>query len=153
MWEGTDAMFYELIGILLTRGGVALSERHGPNASDDERNQREFRQIALLMRRLGAVWPQLFKSLAEESEILSTTLNRLRAPLSRAGVAVPAAVDECPDPLERYRLLARELERAVIALHEHHRDRWAAEALHELRRGLADAAEVQGRLVDLALAT
>ena len=50
--------------------------------------------------------------------------------------------------LARYRGLLRELDEIVILLHEHSRQPWAQDALRALRRGLADAADVQGRLVD-----
>jgi hypothetical protein len=56
------------------------------------------------------------------------------------------------DPLARYRGLLWALDELVILLHEHGQTPWAQEALRALRRGLADAAEVQGRLVDDMLA-
>lgn len=145
-------MFYELIGDLLTRGGDALTDRHSDRGSGDERTQREFRQIALLMRRVGAIWPSLFASLEQETDILSATLERVSGRLADAGLNWDRAVFSGSDPLQHYRYLLTELDRAVIALHEVHDQPWAAEALRDLRHGLAEAAEVQGELVDRALA-
>lgn len=146
------SMFYELIGDLLTHGGDALTDRHSDRGAGDERTQREFRQIALLMRRVGAIWPSLFASLEQETEILSATLDRVAAHLAQAGVGWEPTEPAGSDPLQHYRYLLTELDRMVIILHEAHDQPWAAEALRDLRHGLAEAADVQGELVDQALA-
>ena len=67
---------------------------------------------------------------------------------SRVTATEPGASGAVTDPLARYRGLLRELDEIVILLHEHSRQPWAQDALRALRRGLADAADVQGRLVD-----
>lgn len=144
-------MFYELIGIVLGRGGAALRDRHSEGVSGDERDQREFRQIALLLRRVAAIWPALFAALTEETAVLAATLADVNEALRGAGAAVKEP-QSGQDPLAQYRSLNRALEQAVVALHSRHDEPWASAALRRLRLGLAEAADIQGRLVDAALA-
>ncbi len=153
-------MFYESIGTQLGRAAEALTA-DDPSRALDERGQRERRQITTLLRRIGVIWPKLFRALDEESEILEAT-RRSAAETARAHGLIPdlaadAAADQPPsaglsDPLMRYRRLQCELDELVILLHEHGTEPWAQDAIGCLRRGLADAAEVQGRLVDEMLA-
>ena len=153
-------MFYESIGAQLVRAAEALTA-DDPSRALDERGQRERRQITTLLRRVGVIWPKLFRALDEESEILEAT-RRAAAEAVRAHRPIPdlpgeAAAEEpasagIADPLQRYRRLQCELDELVILLHEHGREPWAQDAIGRLRRGLADAAEVQGRLVDEMLA-
>jgi len=146
-------VFYESIGALLGQAAEALAA-DDPGRPLDERGQRERRQIIALLRRIGVIWPKLFRALDEESAILDATL-RSAAEAARAHRLVPAdeaASAGIADPLARYRRLLCELDELVILLHEHGGEPWAQDALRSLRRGLADAAEVQGRLVDDMLA-
>ena len=142
-------MFYESIGALLGQAGESLAA-DDPRLPVDERAQRERRQTTKLLRRIGAIWPQLFRALDEESAILEATLHTAAEALRAhrlAGTDGRASTGEA-DPLVRYRRLLCELDELVIQLHEHSQETWAQDALRSLRRGLADAAEVQGRLVD-----
>ncbi len=144
-------MFYESIGALLGRAAEAVAA-DDPSHLVDERGQRERRGTIKLLRRIGVIWPKLFQTLEEESAILEATL-RSAAEAARAHRLTPT--DEgtvSADPLERYRRLLYDLDELVILLHEHGQEPWAQDALRSLRRGLADAAEVQGTLVDDMLA-
>ena len=146
-------MFYELIGTLLGQAAVSLAS-DSPDRLGDERAQRERRQITALLRRIGAIWPDLFRALEEECSILEKTLRDTAEAARRSGLAASesAALSAGAEPLARYRALHCELDEWVIRLHERDHEPWAGEALRALRRGLADAAEVQGRLVDGMLA-
>ena len=142
-------MFYESIGAQLGRAAEALAA-DDPRRPVDERSQRERRRTIKMLQRIGVIWPQLFGALAEESAILEATV-RSTAEAARAHRLAPAderANAGITDPLVRYRRLHYELDELVILLHEHGEEPWAQDALRSLRRGLAEAAEVQGRLVD-----
>lgn len=150
-------MFYESIGPLL--GGAArVLATDDPSLPLDERGLRERRQALTLLRRIGVIWPSLFAALDEESEILDATL-RGAVSVARAHQLIPPQGEPKPsedvaseDPLERYRRLLFELDGLVVLLHEQGQEDWAQEAIRCLRRGLGDAEEVQGRLVDAMLA-
>ncbi|MCH2173926.1 hypothetical protein MK489_24360 [Myxococcota bacterium] len=146
-------MFYESIGSLLSQAAEVLKS-DDPDRPMDERGLRERRQITTLLRRIGAIWPELFQALSEESAVLEAALRRL-GEVAREYRLVPASDDVVMtpvDPLVRYRQLHQALDELVILFHEHGDEDWAQEALHDLRRGLAEAAEIQGRLVDGMLA-
>jgi hypothetical protein len=146
-------VFYESIGALLGGAAGAL-QSDDPGRPLDERGQRERRQVTVLLRRVGAVWPSLFRTLREESEILEKTRREAAdiVETHRLGSAEPPLSASIADPLLRYRKLLCEVDELVIVLHEHEGDAWARDALRSLRRGLAAAAEAQGRLVDAMLA-
>ncbi len=144
-------MFYEVIGSLLARASQSLATGDA-GRRDDERGQRAFRQLVTLLRRIGAIWPQLFAALDEESEILRETLAAGQAALREHGLQARTGGGELAGPLQRYAQLERDLDAVVIALHEHEDEPWALEALADIRRGLAAAVAVQGRLVDDMLA-
>ncbi len=144
-------MFYESIGASLGRVAETL-EADDPRRTVDERGQRERRATVKLLRRIGVIWPSLFQALDKETEILEATL---RSTAEALRPHRPVAADEpvlSAEPLARYRELLYELDQLVILLHEHSDEPWAQAALRSVRRGLADAAEVQGRLVDDMLA-
>jgi hypothetical protein len=109
------------------------------------------------LRRVGVIWPKLFGALDEESKILEATRSKA-AEAAREHGLIPEPTAKEPasagivDPLKRYRQLQCELDDLVILLHEHGRESWAQDAISALRRGLAEASEVQGRLVDEMLA-
>lgn len=141
-------MFYESIGELLGQAAAALADdSEGPM---DARDQRARRQVTTFVRRAALIWPKLFQSLAEETAILETSLRRAIEDARAHGLdpADERAERASTDPLTRYRELLCVLDEWVIRLHAHSSETWAEEALRSLRRGLADAAEVQGRLVD-----
>ena len=144
-------MFYELIGILLGDAAVSL-ESDRPEGIGDERAARERRQITALLRRVGAIWPDLFRAFDEECSILAEPLRVASEAVRANGLAVAESPLGDSDPLARYRELLVGLDELVILLHEQGHEAWAEDALRGLRRGLADAAEVQGRLVDGMLA-
>ena len=146
-------MFYESIGALLRQAAEALAS-DDPGRPLDERGRRERRQITALLRRIGVIWPALFRALDEECAILQATL-RSTAEAARAHRLTPVDGRDSAaiaDPLARYRRLLCELDELVILLHAHGQESWAQDALRAVRRGLADAAEIQGRLVDDMLA-
>ena len=146
-------MFYELIGRLLAQASVALTSDE-VGVAVDERAQRERRQITALLRRVAAIWPELFSALQEECRILEKTACDVAEAAAAHGLA-PAKSRSVPgvaEPLLRYTELQCELDEWVILLRTHDGQAWAQEALRTLREGLGDAAEVQGRLVDQMLA-
>jgi len=146
-------VFYELIGVLLGEAALSLqSDRRGE--IDDERAARERRQLTALLRRVSAIWPDLFRVFDEECSILGETL-RLASEAARAnGLAVAESTSGSAsrDPFARYRELLLGIDELVLLFHEQGHEAWAEDALRDLRRGLADAAEAQGRLVDGMLA-
>ena len=146
-------MFYELIGRLLAQASVALASDE-VGVAVDERAQRERRQITALLRRVAAIWPELFSALHEECRILEKTAGDVAEAAAAHGLspAKPRSAPEVAEPLLRYRELQCELDEWVILLRTHDGQAWAQEALRTLREGLGDAAEVQGRLVDQMLA-
>ena len=141
-------MFYEGIGKLL----AAASELLGAGDGDgDAKAQRAQRGIQVLLRRLGAVWPSVFSALARELEVYERVVARGRATLAEQGFELHAEV-QAASPVERYAQLQRELDALVVALHEQRGAAWARPALHEVRKGMAEAAAVQGELVEAMLA-
>ena len=161
-------MFYEAIGAQLGRAAESLAA-DDPSLPMDERARRERRQTIKLLRRIGAIWPQLFLALDEESAILEATLrsaseaarsNHLPMRDDKHDDSIDGHDDDketdggvgIADPRARYRGLLLELDALVIRLHERGHEPWAQDALRSLRRGLSDAAQVQGRLVDDMLA-
>ena len=145
-------MFYDALGSLLGQAGAAMDSPSGDAMPADGRTQRESRQIALLLRRTRAIWPSLFASLARETEILRLGLEEANALLTARGLAACRA-DADADPLLTYRRISRALDHAVERLATLADQDWAAQALVELRRRLAEAEEIQGRLVDQMLST
>jgi hypothetical protein len=146
-------VFYEAIGTLIENSADALIERHGDGRVKDVRDEREFRQITLLLRRVAAIWPQLFRSLEEELGILDETLAEAVAACPDLGGQLQGTrAGRSPDPLMHYREVLADLDTVVIALHARHEDPAATFAARTVRRGLAASAEVQGNLVDRALA-
>ena len=145
-------MFYEAIGTLIANSADALTERHGDGRVKDVRDEREFRQITLLLRRVAEIWPDLFSTLEEELAVLDETLAAAveASPDLRVQLSATSA-PRSSDPLTHYREVLADLDTVVIALHARHDDPVATTAARTVRRGLAAAAAVQGRLVDRAL--
>jgi hypothetical protein len=145
-------VFYEAIGTLIANSADALTERHGDGRVKDVRDEREFRQITLLLRRLAAIWPDLFRSLEDELTVLDDTLTAAVAAYPGLRALLPGTgTPRSSDPLTHYREVLADLDAVVIELHARHEDPAAAGAARTVRRGLAAAAEVQGHLVDRAL--
>jgi hypothetical protein len=142
-------VFYEAIGVLLRNGGERLRDLGA--APEDDRSERELRQLSLLLRRLGEIWPDLPSSLQEELAVLASTLDDVGDRFEAAGVEWEPSRGPPSDPVRRYRWLLARLEVAVAALHDRRGEPWAGEGLRAVRSGLSAAAEVQGRLVDRAL--
>ncbi len=140
-------MFYESIGLQLGGAAEALAA-DDPRNPVDERGARQRRGTIKMLRRISLIWPSLFQALDEETAILEATLRSTAEALlpHRLGVTDEPALPT--EPLARYSGLLYELDQLVIQLHEHGEEPWAQAALRSVRRGLADAAEVQGRLVD-----
>ena len=145
-------MFYEAIGMLIENAGKTLTARHDDERDKDVRDQREFRQITLLLARVGAMWPHLFTSLGAELDVLDRTLADALAAVPDLPRPIAARPTPSDDPLQRYRQVLADLDAVVAALHEQPAEPGVEAARRRLRHGLAEAAELQGRLVDLALA-
>ena len=145
-------MFYEAIGTLIANSADALTERHGDGRVKDVRDEREFRQITLLLRRVAAIWPDLFSTLEEELSVLDETLAAAVAayPDLRFQLSGASAPRSC-DPLTHYREVLADLDTVVIAVHARNEDPGANAVARTVRRGLAAAAALQGHLVDRAL--
>ena len=139
-------MFYEALASLLGKAGDAIQAGldDGPG---DARSRRQMRQIALLLRRTHAIWPALFGTLIQDTQILRRGLDQSNEILSSHGLDT-SQVEHDGDPLALYRELERALDRTVERLAERATEVWAARALSSLRRCLAQSAEVQGKLVD-----
>ena len=144
-------MIYEAIGPLALHAGEALISRHKGPGPKDVRADREFRQIALLMSRIGTIWPQLFDALDRENRVFMATLEDVRAQCAAHGVRLPPPAVTSLDPLIRYREALAELDEVVLALQGHWGKPWADAAARRLRAGLAEAADIQGELIDQAL--
>jgi hypothetical protein len=145
-------VFYEAIGMLVEHAGETLTARHADGREKDVRDQREFRQITTLLKRVGAMWPHVFTSLEAELDVLERTLDGAVAALPELSGQVSGGADRSEDPLQRYRQVLADLDVVVVTLHDRAGDPTAATVVRAVRRGLAEAAEIQGRLVDLALA-
>lgn len=141
-------MFYEGIGRLLSRAAVMLA---ASDAGDDAKAQRANRGLTVFLRRLGAVWPDLFGALRDEIAVLEDTLERARKAAATHDIELPR---EAPsdDPVAHYGGLERELDALVACFHEADAD-WAQEALRDIRHGMLEAAEIQGRVVEGMLAS
>jgi hypothetical protein len=147
-------MFYESIGAQLGAAADLLAEAP-PDRGLDERARRERRQITRLFRRVGRIWPDLFLALEEESRILDETRSAACEAARAHGLLTndrPPLSANLRDPLARYRQLLCEVDALVILLHTQGSEAWIQESLRVLRSGLAEAAEVQGKLVDKMLA-
>ncbi len=148
-------MFYEGLGLLLRRGAEVL-ERTPPQA-DDERSQRQLRMLTSLVRRSGVVLPMMFGAVEDELRVLERTRADLDRDLIRLGRRSPCGAAPVPadgdDPLARLRRLRAQIDDGVVELHRCDADDpEVAAARRSLRRGLREAAEIEGKLVDAMLA-
>jgi len=137
-------MIYEALGSMLGQAGDAVQTRQ-ESGLDDARSQRDIRQLALLLRRTRAIWPDLFSTLAAETEALERGLELANERLGAQDLERIVLPRET-DPLARYRHVNRALEEAIVRLGTCAET--ANAALREIRAHLAEAAEIQGRLID-----
>ena len=142
--------FYEALGVMFMRAAEALSggDLDGPSS-------RQIREVTVFLRRMNALWPDVFSCLCQEITVLQAGLSEVNALFVDAGMATTASwltVTAHDDPLSEYRRLVGAFDEAMTLLHEHRSEAWAADALGLLRTALAAALQIQGRLVDLALA-
>jgi hypothetical protein len=146
-------MFYDAFAALIGQSGDAMQTRQ-ESPSDDPRSQREGRQIATFLRRTAVVWDDLFATLQAETRALERGLEQANEVLRAHGLE-PAETCEQSDPLERYRALNRGLDAIVERLTPlasgTASEAWASDTLRALRANLAEAFEIQGRLVDRML--
>ena len=143
-------MFYDALGSLVGQAGLALGERD-ERGSQDARDERELRQIGLLLRRARGVWPLLFETLDAESRILEGALDELDRAFEAQGLP-PVDRSEQTAPLDRYRDLERAIDRALERLLEHANEEWSTTVRRALRARLAEAAQIQSQLTDAMLA-
>ena len=143
-------MFYDALGSLVGQAGLALGERD-ERGSQDARDERELRQIGLLLRRARGVWPLLFETLDAESRILECALDELDRAFEAQGLP-PVDRSEQTAPLDRYRDLELAIDRALERLLERANEEWSTTARRALRARLAEAAQIQGQLTDAMLA-
>jgi len=166
-------MFYDAFAALIGQSGDAMQARQ-ESPSDDPRFQREGRQIATFLRRSGAIWDDLFRTLVAETEALERGLDSANEALFAHGfprTSIPVSGSGPIDPLERYRAVNRALDSIIERLTPLSSEAgpeatpntgapanspgnaraWASETLRNLRSSLAHAAEIQGRLVDRML--
>jgi len=142
-------MFYEGIGKLLAETATILAA--GDSAAD-EKARRAQRGLTTLLRRVGAAWPGILGALVEETAVFEATLERARAAASRQGLEVPAEAASS-DPLAHYGALQRELQAHILGFHAAGGSDASTEALRDIRRGMAEAAEIQGVVVEKMLAS
>ncbi len=147
--RAANMTFYEALAALFARAAERLS-----GGDTDGLTQRQIREVTVFLRRMNAMWPELFSCLGQETSVLRAGLLELNSSIRRAGIAAPLSwsmADQSDDPLVEYRRLLRVCDEAMTFLREHRRESWADHALEQLRNVLADAVRIQGRLVDLAL--
>ncbi len=143
-------MFYDEPGSLLRRAGELLSRTEAP----DEAFLAQLRLIGVQLKRLGAMWPDLFSTLDAENRILLAAHADIVACVPQSLAVRIVADDEQPaDPVLLNAALLRQLNDMLPVLHEHRHEAWGAAALQRLRRAVADAAGVQGALTDKAWAS
>lgn len=145
-------MFYDALGRLMGQSGDVLAGRSGEGGSEgDGRDQRELRQIGVLLRRTSGIWHELFATLEAETRVLEKALEEANGSLRDAGAAT-IVIHEEGDPLGRYRAMERAIDEALRVLLASGDEDWAHTARRALRKQLAAAADVQGRLADAMLA-
>ena len=121
-------------------------------AGGDVKAQRARRGNTTLVRRLGAVWPAVFSALRDETAVLETTLADACRVAAEHGIEIEREASVA-DPVGHYAALQRDLDTVVERLHAAGDEAWAQSALRDMRRGFAEAADVQGHLVDAMLAS
>jgi hypothetical protein len=125
-------MFYESLGLLLEEAarvlGGSVREQVG-----DERVLTQLDGVAALVADVGAMWPDLFAGLAEETLALEA--------------AAGASSDPAAGPFERYQAAIRAVNERIAELHADGAERDDA-AIDELRAALLAAADVQRRVLE-----
>lgn len=123
-------------------------------STQDAELTRELRQMARLLNRIAAMWPQMFAAINRENEILATARASVQAAMEGAGTAVPPMPDDLTsdDPLVRYRAELIAADTLSRRLHELVDQPWAGPASRTLRQAISATADTQGPLVDAAFA-
>lgn len=142
---------YEVIGDLLSGAGEVLSS--GEIRGTNERAERDLRQVALLTRRLAAMWPDLFATLERENAVLADTLDDVRQRFEAEGQPVPPREAAPADPIALNRQLLRALNELEARLLAHSDQEWALQARLVLRRGLTEVVGLQGVIVEIGWQT
>jgi len=146
-------MLYDEPGPLLARAGELLA-----SGATDEQVLSQLRPIGVQLKRLGAMWPDLFTTLARENAVLVCARDQIAASLDahqpEAAAGLTAADDpDDPvpdDPVMVYRHVLRQLNDVLPVLHAHRRTEWGASALATLRVAITEAGRVQAAMVDKA---
>lgn len=145
-------MFYTAMSRMLTASKSSLLG--GPAGVDDDdrdhRSDRELRQVATFVARVGNVLPDLFRTLDAEIRELEDGAKELRV-LSQEVLPLPPPPAESNDPLERYVNLCGWYEQFILDIAPYRHDERAADSLVAARRSLARSADIQGELVDVML--
>jgi len=142
--------FYEALGAMFLRAVETLA-----GGEVDNPTPRQLREVTVFLRRMHALWPELFSCLWQETSVLQKGLRELNSSIQKAGRTSPSSwlVDgQSDDPVAEYRRLVGVFDEAMTFLHDYRSEPWGAHALERLREVLAAAVRIQGRLVDLALA-
>lgn len=138
-------MLYEEPGQLLSRAGQLLA-----SGNVDEQVLTQLRSIGVQLKRLGAMWPDLFITLAQENAILLKARADVAAHMRGHDIGLPHLGGPDPeDPINLYRHLLKQLNDALPLLHQHRHDASAA-ALTSLRQAIREAGRVQAQMVDKA---
>jgi hypothetical protein len=134
MRRGT--MFYDALGELLAYAAQALATDVRPHVGDDPA-RTQLDAVAALCADIGAMWPDLFRALAEENRILERALG-----------------EECDatDELGRYRVLIAKLGEQLTAARTLPGGE-AGERLERLRGAMSAAARVQDEMVRAAMSS
>jgi hypothetical protein len=141
-------MLYDEPGPLLARAGELLA-----SGATDEQVLSQLRPIGVQLKRLGAMWPDLFMTLARENAVLVSARDEIAASLDAhlpEAAAGLTAADDPDDPVMVYRHVLRQLNDVLPVLHEHRRTPWGASALAALRLAITEAGRVQAMMVDKA---
>ncbi len=145
-------MFYEALGRLIGQSGVVLAGVSGGAESGlDKRDQREVRQIGVLLRRTQGVWNEVFSTLEAEIGVLEAGLAEANETLVGAGRS-PIETVGGQAPIARYRDLEVAVDASLEVFLAHCDEDWARGGRKALRSRLVQASEIQGRLTDMMLA-
>lgn len=133
-------MFYDSWGRILRRSGTVLRSDIRP-ALEDQFLVQQLDAIAVIVSEIGSAWDEMFAALVRENEILAATLEEAEDDSGRG--ATGKEPGSSADPLARNRELLSSLDEALWSLH----DRGEELKLRAARRGLREAAVVQGELL------
>src|SRR5262245_23898150 len=113
-------MLYDEPAAMLRRAGEMMVS--GELAALTPAQQRT---IGIQLARLGAMWPDMFATLASENEVLTAARDQVAGALDANGHAGRLAVAEDPDdPIERYRHVLCQLNDVLPVLHDARGNEW-----------------------------